>query len=377
MSLYQEINEQTPEGLRTLERLLALREQLEQEVPQRNMDDTLLLATWNIREFDSPAYGERLKESFYYIAEIISRFDIVAIQEVRKDIKAIDKLLRILGPHWDYILSDVTEGSQGNKERMAFVFDTRKVRFGRLAGELVLPPIRQRVDGKTVYKPVNQLARTPFMCGFHAGWTSFMLATVHIIYGKGGANSPERVEEIKQLAKFLRERTEDETAWSRNLILLGDFNIFDTKDQTMKAMVDEGFMIPASLMELPSNAKQNKHFDQIAFRIRKDRFEITGNAGVIQFFDTVFREEDELAYSTYMGEKYKKDSKGRARDEKSKKNYYITNWRTHQMSDHLPMWVEFKVNFTDQYLDAKLRKGAAGTAFMEEINKPEDWSREH
>ncbi len=25
-------------------------------------------------------------------------------------------------------------------------------------------------------------------------------------------------------------------------------------------------------------------------------------------------------------------------------------WRTHQMSDHLPLWAEFKTNFTDQYL---------------------------
>lgn len=26
-------------------------------------------------------------------------------------------------------------------------------------------------------------------------------------------------------------------------------------------------------------------------------------------------------------------------------------WRTHQMSDHLPMWVELHIDFTPEYLD--------------------------
>ena len=48
------------EGLdpRVQERLAALRAQLDSEVPRRTLEHTLVLATWNIREFDSPAYGQ-------------------------------------------------------------------------------------------------------------------------------------------------------------------------------------------------------------------------------------------------------------------------------------------------------------------------------
>ena len=124
---------------RTAARLTQLREQLTAEIPPRTVEDTLLLATWNLREFDSPKYGERTAESFFYIAEIISRFDLVAVQEVRADLRALDRLKAILGPWWKSIATDVTEGTAGNGERMAFLYDTRKVAFACVAGEIVLP----------------------------------------------------------------------------------------------------------------------------------------------------------------------------------------------------------------------------------------------
>ena len=100
-------------GKRTAERLLKLRRQLASEGPPRKGLDTLLLATWNIREFDSPAYGQRLPESLFYIAEIISHFDLVAIQEVRDDLSALEKIKQMLGTTWHYIATDVTEGKAG------------------------------------------------------------------------------------------------------------------------------------------------------------------------------------------------------------------------------------------------------------------------
>ena len=109
-----------------------------------------------------------------------------------------------------------------------------------MAGELVLPPIPEKIktaDGKsrTIYKPANQIWRTPLICGFQAGWAKFMLSSVHIQWGESTANSKARVKEIEQVAKFLKKRTEDKTAWARKLILLGDFNIFSTEDDTYKA----------------------------------------------------------------------------------------------------------------------------------------------
>jgi exonuclease III len=374
MPYYQEINPLVPAGKRTLENLISLRAHLSREIPPKDLEDKLLLATWNIREFDSPSFGKRLPESFYYIAEILNRFDLIAIQEVRKDVKAMDTLVQILGPTWKYILNDVTEGNQGNNERTAFLFDTRKVSFAGLAGELVLPPVRKKDEnGKTVYEPVSQVARTPFLVGFQAGWTTFLLTTVHILYGSSKANDPERVKEIHHVAHYLREHSEDETAWSKNLILLGDFNIFKNEDLTMKALTDEGFIIPPELQNLPSNVQMNKHYDQIAFRVREDRFGTTGKAGVFNFFETIYREEDEQAYIPEMGNAYFQNSRGKARSDRSKSTYYNTYWRTHQLSDHLPMWVELKINYSDQYLNRKLGS-ASGGAFQDVLN-PAQWSR--
>ena len=352
MPFYQNIDPRTTEGQRTIERLLALRQALDDKIPARTLNETLLLATWNIREFDSSAYGERMSEAFYYIAEVIARFDLVAIQEVRKDLKALRKLMEILGGYWKYIVTDVTEGRRGNKERMAFLYDSRKVSFGGLAGEIVLPPM-------TGNQELKQIARTPFICGFSAGWTRFMISTVHILYGRQTANDPERVAEIQHVAQFLKKRSEDETAWAHNLILLGDFNIFKPEDMTMQAITDAGFEVPEEIQELPSNAIRNKHYDQIAFRVREDRFGTTGKAGVFDFYETVYRIEDREIYIPDMGDAYNTTSRGTARTESGKKSYYKTYWRTHQMSDHLPMWVELKIDFSDEYLE---RKKATKTA---------------
>src|SRR6478609_3086903 len=70
-----------PNAQRIIGGLQRLRVQLDAEIPPRSLDKTMRLATWNIREFDSPAYGDRIDDAYYFIAEIISRFDLVAIQE--------------------------------------------------------------------------------------------------------------------------------------------------------------------------------------------------------------------------------------------------------------------------------------------------------
>ena len=344
-------------AVRTIDGLARLRAQLDAEVPARTQEDTLLLATWNVREFDSNAYGERSLEPLFYIAETIARFDLVAVQEVRRDLKALERLMEILGRHWSYLVTDVTEGQAGNRERMAYVFDTRKVTFGGLASELVLPPFKIRgEDGIERMTAAQQLARTPFVCGFQAGWTKFLLATVHIVFGKSQANDPARVQEIRQLAQFLRQRTLDRSSWSNNLIVLGDFNIFKREDETMGALEEAGFQVPEELQKVPgSNVPKNKHYDQIAFRVREDRLETTGQAGVFDPFGSVYRMEDEAAYAEEIGRPYAVSSKGKARDRKGKTRYYKTYWRTHQLSDHLPMWVELKINYTDPYL-ARLRE---------------------
>ncbi|HKH49128.1 MAG TPA: endonuclease/exonuclease/phosphatase family protein [Thermoanaerobaculia bacterium] len=319
---------------RTAQGLLRLKEGFKEEgVPERVRSSKLLLATWNIREFESGKYGARQREALYYIAEIIDHFDIVAVQEVRDDLSSLEKVMDILGSWWEYLLTDVTEGRQGNLERMAFIYDTRKVRFGGLAGEIVVPP----VDKST---PSGQFARTPFIVGFRTGWFKFTICTTHIYYGESVADDPQRVREIQQLAKHLADTAAKEQAWAKNMIVLGDFNIFGVEDETFKALTKPGFQIHPQLLGIGSNLDQSKHFDQIAFIApdMKDRLEEC-NAGVFNYYKYVYRDAEAEQYGPDVPTT-KTGKPGKFRD-----------WRTYQMSDHLPMWIELRVDFSREYLE--------------------------
>jgi endonuclease/exonuclease/phosphatase family metal-dependent hydrolase len=337
---------------RTVDGLTRLRAALATQVPAKTLDRTMLLATWNIRELDSTKYGLRDDEAYLYLAEVVSHFDLVALQEVREDLAGLTRLTRTLGPSWSSIVTDVTEGRAGNGERMAFVYDTRTVQFGGLAGELVLPPLS---DGTM---PM-QIARTPFMAGFVAGWARFQLATVHVIYGSDRAEDERRVAEIGEIASFLRKRTADRYAWSHDLVLLGDFNIYAPDDATMAALTDEGWMVPEELQSIPgTNVPKDKTYDQIALRSepeRRRRFETTGRAGVFDPFESVYRDEDEDVYVPAMGEGYRVSRAGNERDERQRHRYY-REWRSHQISDHLPMWLEVRTDYSDEYLAARRRR---------------------
>ncbi len=105
---YKSIDSNTVEGRRTAERLRALKLELDGAIPAKTVDSTVLLATWNIREFGGTKSAGREAEPLFYLAEIISRFDIIAVQEVRDNLDALDELMSILGPWWKYLVSDVT-----------------------------------------------------------------------------------------------------------------------------------------------------------------------------------------------------------------------------------------------------------------------------
>ncbi len=331
----------------------------------KNASDTLLLATWNLKEFEGGKNDNRTAESYWYIAEIISHFDLVAIQEVGAHLGALNKLQARLGRTWKFVVSDVTEGSAGNQERLAFLFDRRKIRFSGVAGEIVIPPIED-AKGKTI-APADQLARTPTIVGFEAGWFRFMLSTVHIIWGQAVAEHPDRVAEIQALAEFLKARAEDPTAWSRNLILLGDFNIFDADqaNAAFNAITQNGFKIPEALQNIPPSnvGKKRRFYDQIALKVRQNNIAPTGRGGVFDYFDLIYQNEDYEAYIPAMmngraeddpANPFVYDTNGNVRSEKQRRAYYRNHWRRRQMSDHLVMWLELRIDYGEEYLKKRM-----------------------
>ena len=340
----------TPETrARTVEGLQRLRDQIRREVPTRTVRDTLLLATWNLRDLGNEdkrfapgeGPGARFLESYYYIAEIISAFDLVALQEVNT-LGALEKIMGYLGPAWTYLTTDTKRGKGGNEERMTFVYDTRKVLFKRMTGQIV-------VDAK------QQFARTPFHASFQSGWFHFSLCTVHILYGNY-RDTRKRVAEIDRIAGFLAERS-DETG--ENIILLGDFNILSRDDATFKPLADHGWHVPLSY---DTNVIGTKSYDQIAFHVNEPSLP-TPTGGIFKFFDSVYRDDEfETYYELVKSEGrpvepwdttvfWKDKDKPKDKQRVLTREEYYRDWRTWQMSDHVPLWAELKIDFTDAYLE--------------------------
>ena len=176
--------------IEVLENLDLLRSDLESKIPPKKLDQNLLIASWNIRAFgnltrkwdsdenDSP---KRDLHSILCIAEIIKRFDVIAVQEVKDNIRALRDTLKILGHNWSLILTDVNKGKVGNGERMAYLFDTRRVQMSGLAGELVVP--EEWEDDINEGAMAKQFVRSPYAVSFQSGKHTFILVTLHILYG--------------------------------------------------------------------------------------------------------------------------------------------------------------------------------------------------
>lgn len=192
---------------RTIKNLLALRQGLTKEISEKKADKNLLVASWNIKEFGHTK--QRLPEAYFYIAEVLSRFDLIIVQEVKSTLKDLQILSKILGPDWTYIVNDVTEGTDGNRERSAYIFNKSRVEFAGLAGEIVL------WDDLTVGSSLKQLKRTPYITGFTAGWKTFAIVCIHLEPGDSNENVEFRGREVKLLLAALAEKQREKTTFSQ------------------------------------------------------------------------------------------------------------------------------------------------------------------
>jgi endonuclease/exonuclease/phosphatase family metal-dependent hydrolase len=289
------------------------------DIPTKVTDRNLLIGSWNVRAFGGlhRAFGEnsgspkRNLRAQAVIAEVVKRFDVVAIQEIKRDTTAVRSLVDdFLGPQWGLILTDVTVGASGNAERLGFVYDRRRVRPSGLAGEIVLPPGGQD-------DPVDQFDRTPYIVAFEAGGIRFSLVTAHIKFGE---IPEERLPELRAFAKFtateLRDRARVNDQEIGTVFALGDFNIDARGDNPLfQAFVSKGLVVPEQLHGLKTTfGAEPKFYDQIAWFMGSDmHLPFSRRAGVIDFTGAVFKE--------------------------------LTAQQTSfRVSDHFPLWAEFETD---------------------------------
>ncbi|HUH27946.1 endonuclease/exonuclease/phosphatase family protein [Gelidibacter sp.] len=305
--------------------LNVLKADLDSKIPSKKLDKNLLIATWNIRAFgnltrkwdseddDSP---KRDLHSVLCIAEIIRRFDVIAIQEVKDNIRALRDTLKVLGKNWSFILTDVNQGKVGNGERMAYLFDTRRVHLSGLAGELVVPEEWGKNIGEHALS--KQFVRSPYAVSFQSNQHTFILVTLHILYGK----SPQsRIEELRGIAKWLYSWAGSLNAYHQDFIALGDFNIDARGDLLEETFLSEGLYIPPQLQNeevTRSIFNTTKFYDQIAW------FNSQGKG-------------PKLSMEFLSGGNYDFVPYALANRQLTKQNL---SWL---ISDHHPLWAEFKV----------------------------------
>jgi endonuclease/exonuclease/phosphatase family metal-dependent hydrolase len=342
---------------RTTENLIRLRNGILQKIPAKKVDDNLLLCSWNIKNFGT--LKDRTAESLYYIAEIINAFDIISIQEINSNISDFKKVLRLLGSHWKYTLSDVTEGNAGNDERFGFIYDSRRVTHSGVSGEIVIPP--ELIKDNPI---ISQLKRTPTFTGFESGWKKFSFVSVHLHPGDGnnGDGKPTdkeiRKEEVRLLMKIIKEKLKKSSFEDRNMIILGDTNLYDNDQDIIQLIKNTGFVESDGLIDKFTNTSLNQIYDRIFLNVDQ-YFEIATDENgleigdVFNLFDYVYiNEPSEIAkYHDQM--LAHKDNPTTLTTPAKFKSYFNRYWKRNQVSDHLPVWLEIKTDSSIRFLTNK------------------------
>ncbi|TKC57564.1 endonuclease [Pedobacter hiemivivus] len=161
------------------------------------------LGSWNIQNFGKSKNDDELA----YIAKVVNKFDVIAIQEVvagyggsQAVARLADELNR-MGSKWDYVISNPTSSPTGSsKERYAFVWNTSKVKKNGTAW-------LEETYGLMI-------DREPYYCRFTVGRKTFTVANFHAV-----PKSKQPETEIKYF-KFLPDLYPGD-----NLIFCGDFNL--------------------------------------------------------------------------------------------------------------------------------------------------------
>jgi hypothetical protein len=146
------------------------------------------------------------------------------------------------------------------------------------------------------------------------------------------------------------------------MILLGDFNVFDTTDETMNAILAAGFLIPEQLKAIPSNAPQDQALRSDRLhrpRHRGESSSCAARARSISSSTSTARKTKRCMRSRWAGLPQNKQGKKRTAKERTR---YYNDWRTFQMSDHLPLWIELQIDFGREYLESKIKRGSKAVA---------------
>jgi len=292
---------------------------------------SVVLASFNIRKLGK--VSTRSANTWEFLAQVCSYFDLLAIQETMADLEGFHKLYSLMGSDFEAVVSDTTgvfPGESGVGERMAFIYNKNLVKRGYMASDIsydrsklldtliehrqeiaaVLEPQAEYLaalkawesnpQGKKPKRPTLRLPvfltfiRQPFCVSFkivgHPNTRPYYLSAVnaHLLFGD---SIDDRRQEFDALMAWLIARMKEEDSnYFPNFVLLGDLNLdFDNplsdrdrieqqiktfnQDMAGKAQVNFPFLDPHPRQEQPfrTNARLSETFDQIGFFSVDDR----------------------------------------------------------------------------------------------------------
>lgn len=295
------------------------------KVPARS-NSKVLVATWNLANFGLQKREERHLE---LMAEVIGSFDIIAVQEIADDINHLEKILECLPRTYDCVYSDIG----GNNERAAYIYDAAKVNQKGLIAELVIKNNREREIEVTVGDVVEKKQfidynRNPYMVNFTMKKFDFTLVNVHLYW----SSEFLRAAEVNALASWAKRRSKlaEYKPPSKDIMLLGDFNMpsFGDDDPIYSPAVKQGLYAPLHETNNTegSNLAGDQYYDQLFFFPKHTKPEFSGNIGVFDFDNALFKNFWNTVEDNKAG--------------RQKYHQYIRYY----LSDHRPLWAQFDVN---------------------------------
>lgn len=256
----------------------------------RQSNGNLLIASFNIQvlgqsKISKPGMKEKL-------AHVIRQFDLVAIQEVRaKADNVIPDLVAAVnanGSRYNFVIGPRL-GRSNSKEQYTYVFNTNTVEH-------------DPSSVGTVNDPNDLLHREPFVTRFRARTQSpsqaftFWMVNIHT----DPDEVPEEVDALADVFRVMQQARADED----DVILLGDLNASEKQLGRLGKIPGMRWTVTG----VTTNTRKNKAYDNILFQGQATQ-EYTGRWGVYDL----------------------------------ERNLGLNRDQALQVSDHLPVWAEFRV----------------------------------
>lgn len=265
--------------------------QIEEQLPTPSSEDqTLRIGAFNVQVFGVSKADK--PEVMAVLADIIRTYDIIAIQEIRDSSQtALPELVDLVnsdGSNYEYIVSERL-GRTSSKEQYAYIYNSNTV---KLTG-----------DPQTYPEPENTdpFHREPYIAPFKAiaGNYDAVLMVIH-------TDPDEATEEINALDDVL-EYSQSIYPEEDDFILMGDFNADGSYfDEDSTSDLDEYYWLIDDSEDTTTASSENT-YDRI---ILTDTSDLYGQFGVLRY---------DLEYN-------------------------LTEEQTKAVSDHYPVYAEFRSN---------------------------------